>query len=43
MEVMIPDDQRHRWVPVPNYSDRGMPDSWFHIALEDLRGKFGIM
>ncbi|HPN12552.1 MAG TPA: serine/threonine-protein kinase [Spirochaetota bacterium] len=43
MEVMIPDDQRHRWVPVPNYSDRGMPDSGFHIALEDLRGKFGIM
>ena len=23
MEVMIPDDQRHRWVPVPNYSVPG--------------------
>lgn len=42
MEVMVPDDQRHRWVPVPNYSDRGMPDSGFRIALADIRDKFGI-
>lgn len=42
MEVMIPDDQRHRWVPVPNYSDAGMPDSGFFIALADIRKKFGI-
>ncbi len=42
MEVMIPDDQRHRWVPVPNYSGAGMPDSGFFIALADIRKKFGI-
>ncbi len=42
MGVMIPDDQRHRWVPVPDYSVAGAPDSGFFIALADIRRKFSL-
>ncbi|MBN1498361.1 MAG: protein kinase [Spirochaetes bacterium] len=42
MGVMIPDDQRHRWVPVPDYSVAGAPDSGFFIALADIRRKFAL-
>ncbi len=43
MEVMIPEDQRHRWVPVSNYSDAGVPDNGFFIAVTEIRRKFGIV
>ena len=42
MGVMIPEDQRHRWVPVPDYSVAGAPDSGFFIAMADIRQKFSL-
>ncbi|MBN2160336.1 MAG: protein kinase [Spirochaetes bacterium] len=42
MESMIPEDQRHRWVPVPDYSDPGVPDSGFFLAMAHIRRIFNI-
>ena len=42
MEMWIPDDQRHRWIPVPGYGEKGVPDSGFYRAIEEIRSKFGI-
>lgn len=42
MELMIPEDQRHRWIPVAGYSDPGAPDNGFFIARAEIRRVFGI-
>jgi hypothetical protein len=42
MAAMIPEDQQHRWIPIPDYNSPDMVDNGFVLARNGILKKFKI-